>query len=69
MVPKSGFHSMIERPLPESRVMPPSTTVPKIIAAQASNQIPTAWSRGSVVARRIGEAEEVASIMIGRSRL
>jgi hypothetical protein len=40
-----GFHSMMESPLPESRVIAPMIAIAKIIAAQISNQIPTARSR------------------------
>ncbi len=42
--PISGFHSMMESPLPESRVMPPSSTITKIIAAQTNSQTATARS-------------------------
>jgi len=37
-----GFHSVMERPEPVSRVRPPMVTMPKITSAIASSQKPTA---------------------------
>jgi len=37
-----GFHSVMERPEPVSRVRPPTVIMPRITSATASSQTPTA---------------------------
>src|SRR5215470_16471553 len=37
-IPTTGFHSVIDRPDKVSRVMPPTTTIRKIIAQQIKSQ-------------------------------
>ena len=39
IAPIMGFHSVIDRPEPVSRVMPPMTTIRKTMAALANSQI------------------------------
>jgi hypothetical protein len=57
---------MMERPLPESRVMPPRITITKIIPAQISSQSPTARSR-EVVDPRMVEAVAAGAVMMPRT--
>ena len=40
--PMIGFHSVIDRPDPVSRVTPPTTTMQNTRAAQANSQVATA---------------------------
>ena len=40
--PMIGFHSVIDRPEPVSRVMPPMTTMANTMAAQTNSQTATA---------------------------
>ena len=42
-MPTTGFHSVIDRPERVSRVIPPTTTITKIIAQQANSQTAT-WT-------------------------
>ena len=46
MTPDTGFHSVIERPDPVSRVSPPTITMATIIAATTSSHTPTALRPG-----------------------
>jgi len=45
MAPLIGFHSVMLSPLSVSRVMPPTTTIRKTMAATASNQLAMAKGR------------------------
>ena len=48
--PDSGAHSMIDRPEPVTRVAPPSTTMPQIIAATTNSQAATRCRRRRMAA-------------------
>src|SRR5207244_10673460 len=47
--PKTGFHSVIDRPERVSRVMPPITTITRISAQQTTSQAATAARLSSAV--------------------
>src|SRR5436190_19553536 len=49
-MPVTGCHSVIDNPESVSRVMPPMTTIAKIIAQQPSSQIATARTGAAVSA-------------------
>jgi hypothetical protein len=55
-MPVTGCHSVIDRPDQVSRVMPPITTIAKIIAQQTKSQIATARRPRSVAFRARGDA-------------
>src|SRR5262249_21371131 len=51
IAPITGRHSVIDSPLQVSRVMPPITTIAKIIAQQTSSQTATGRQLGLAPAR------------------
>ena len=53
-MPVTGCHSVIDSPDRVSRVMPPITTIRKIIAQQSSSQYAIARSPRSAAMRRVG---------------
>src|SRR6516164_5840166 len=62
--PMIGFHSVIDRPERVRRVMPPTTTIAKIMAQQTNSHTATGWSHSPVSAllamtERLAVAKEI----------
>src|SRR5688500_7571701 len=60
--PLTGFHSVIERPLSVSRVMPPTTTIANTKAATNSSRLDSARGRAGDSIRSAGAEERAESI-------
>src|SRR5919108_5396176 len=66
--PTTGFHSVIDKPERVSRVIPPTTTIRKIIAQQMKSQAATEPDRGSVRAPVATPDCAVLTVEIDRAR-
>src|SRR5947209_19624234 len=63
MAPLIGFHSVIERPLSVSRVMPPTTTIANTRPATNKSRLESALGRSRALSRAIAV---VTTVLIGR---